>query len=39
MTAEPLTTSGMAAQTATCRSAEAIERQARERREAGLPAD
>jgi hypothetical protein len=40
VTVQPLSTSGMAAaQAAARRSVEAIERQARERREAGLPLD
>jgi hypothetical protein len=40
MTVQPLSTSGMAAaQAAACRSVEAIQRQARERNEAGLPLD
>jgi hypothetical protein len=39
VTVKPLTTAGMAAAQAARRSVEAIERQARERREAGLPLD
>jgi hypothetical protein len=40
VTVRPLTTAGMAAaQAAACRSVEAIERQARERTEAGLALD